>query len=149
MVEGLPTNPIILCVVVSVSRSYVTQFFEVDTDFKNVFMLKGFHIVCTLNHLFATPPFAYHTQKLIFGRDWHNSCYKISCISASIRDTEHLVGIGTTRVTKSAVFRLLSEIQRLLCACSIGNEPQNTLFFYFFNLMHCTPIWNVGSVTLC
>ncbi len=46
-VEGLPTTPIILCVVVSrscvtlwVSRSYVTRLFEVDTDFKNIFTLK-------------------------------------------------------------------------------------------------------------
>ncbi len=37
-VKGLPTTPIILCVVVS--RSYVTPLFEVDTDFKNVFTLK-------------------------------------------------------------------------------------------------------------
>ncbi len=42
-VEGFPTAPIILCtvVLVSVSRSYVTRLFEVDTDFKNVFTLKG------------------------------------------------------------------------------------------------------------
>ncbi len=39
-VERLPTTPIILCIVVSVSRSYVTRLFEVDTDFKNVFTLK-------------------------------------------------------------------------------------------------------------
>ncbi len=45
-VEGLPTTPIILCVVVSrsyvtlsVSKSYVTRLFKVDTDFKNVFTL--------------------------------------------------------------------------------------------------------------
>ncbi len=43
--EGLPTTPIILCVVVLVlvSRSYVTRLFEVDTDFKNVFKLKFFY----------------------------------------------------------------------------------------------------------
>ncbi len=50
-VEGLPTSPIILCVVVSVSRSYVTlslsrsyvtRLFAVDTDFKNAFTLKCF-----------------------------------------------------------------------------------------------------------
>ncbi len=49
-VRGIPTTPIILCNVVSVSRSYVTlsvsrsyvtRLFEVDTDFKNVFMLKS------------------------------------------------------------------------------------------------------------
>ncbi len=47
-VEGLPTTPVILCVVVSrsyvtlsVSRSYVIRLFEVDTDFKNVFTLKN------------------------------------------------------------------------------------------------------------
>ncbi len=36
------TIPIILCVVVSrsVSRSYVTRLFEVDTDFKNIFTFK-------------------------------------------------------------------------------------------------------------
>ncbi len=41
-VEGLPTTPIILCVVVLVLvwRSYVTRLFEVDTDFKNIFTLK-------------------------------------------------------------------------------------------------------------
>ncbi len=50
-VEGLPTTPIILCIVVSrwvsrsyvtlsLSRSYVTRLFEVDTNFKNVFTLK-------------------------------------------------------------------------------------------------------------
>ncbi len=46
-VEGLPTTQIILCVVVSrsyvtlsASKSYVTRLFKVDTDFKNVFMLK-------------------------------------------------------------------------------------------------------------
>ncbi len=39
-VGALPTTPIILCIVVSVSRSYVTQLFEVDIDFKNVFTLK-------------------------------------------------------------------------------------------------------------
>ncbi len=43
-VEALPTTPIILCVVVSVSVSYVTQLFEVDTDFKNVFTLKKISI---------------------------------------------------------------------------------------------------------
>ncbi len=41
-VEGLPPTPIILCVVVSVSRLYVTQLFEVETDFKNVFTLKTY-----------------------------------------------------------------------------------------------------------
>ncbi len=43
-VEGLPTTPIIFCVVVSVLvsvlRSYVKRLFEVDTDFKNIFTLK-------------------------------------------------------------------------------------------------------------
>ncbi len=49
-VGGLPTTPIILCVMVSrlvsrsyvtlsVSRSYVTRLFVMDTDFKNVFTL--------------------------------------------------------------------------------------------------------------
>ncbi len=49
-VEGLPTTLIILFVVVSgsrsyvtlsVSRSYVTRLFEVDTNFKNVFTLNS------------------------------------------------------------------------------------------------------------
>ncbi len=44
-VDGLPTTPIILCVVVSVSRlyitvsvsrSYVTRLFKVDTDLKRI-----------------------------------------------------------------------------------------------------------------
>ncbi len=57
-VEGLPTTPIILFVVVSVlvsrsyvtlsvSRSCVTGLFEVDIDFKNVFTLKlGMQMTC-------------------------------------------------------------------------------------------------------
>ncbi len=49
-VEGLPTTPIILCVVVSVpvSRSYVTRLFEVDTDFKNVLTLKMSFLIPSL-----------------------------------------------------------------------------------------------------
>ncbi len=39
--------------------------------------------------------------------------------------------LGATRVTKPAVSRLLSEIQRSLCTYSVGNEPQNTWFFLF------------------
>ncbi len=57
-----------------------------------------------------------------------------------------LVGVSTSPVTKPVVSRLLSEIQRSSYACSIGNEPQNTLFFY---LMHCTTMQRVSLVTLC
>ncbi len=44
------------------------------------------------------------------------------------------VGVGTTRVTKLAVSRLLSKIQHSFCTCSIGNEPQNILSFFFCRL---------------
>ncbi len=53
------------------------------------------------------------------------------------------------KVYEPAVSRLLSEIQRSLCACSIGNEPQNTLVFSFSNFKHCVPGQHVGKITLC
>ncbi len=48
--------------------------------------------------------------------------------------------VGTTRVTKSAVVWVLSEIHHLLCTCLIGNEPQNTLIFLFlrFDALHAS-----------
>ncbi len=58
------------------------------------------------------------------------------------------VGAGTTHATKPAVSRLQPEIECLSCACSIDNEPQNTLFFFIFSIdaLHvCTAI---GSITL-
>ncbi len=62
------------------------------------------------DHLIATDPHALH---LLCSPTTHkNSC---------------LVRVGTNCVTKPAVPRLLSEIQCSLCACSIGNEPQNML----------------------
>ncbi len=50
------------------------------------------------------------------------------------------VGVGITCVTKPAVSQLLSNIQCLLCVCSIGNELQNMLGFFFqFDALHiCT-----------
>ncbi len=62
-----------------------------------------------------------------------------------------LVEMSTTRVTKPAVSRLISEIQHLshACACSIGNELHNMLVFPFFDLMHWGPVRCIGSVTLC
>ncbi len=66
------------------------------------------------NHLVATGPHMLHLLHLPTTREnlclggWYNSCYKTSWNSASIRD------------------KLI-----LLCACLIGNEPQNTLVFSF------------------
>ncbi len=84
------------------------------------------------NHLVATGLRALHL--LHSPTAWKNSC---------------LVGVGTTCVTKLAVSRLLSEIQHSSRACSIGNEPQNTRVFSFFDSMHCAPVRRAGSVTLC
>ncbi len=36
-----------------------------------------------------------------------------------------------------------------MCFFTIGNEPQKTLFFSFFDSMHCAPVQRIGSVTLC
>ncbi len=47
------------------------------------------------------------------------------------------VGVGATYVTKSAVSQFLSEIELSFRTCLIGNDPQNTLLFFFFQLDIC------------
>ncbi len=71
----------------------------------------------------------------------------LHCLPTTHKDP-CLVRVGLTCVTKPAVSRLLFEIQHSLWACLIGNEPKNTLSF-FFNSMHRMPIQHVRSVTLC
>ncbi len=52
--------------------------------------------------------------------------------SPTARKNSCSLKVGTTCVMKLAISRLLSEIQRSSCACSIGNESRNTLVFSFF-----------------
>ncbi len=81
-------------------------------------------------------------NKQLFGIRSHSPRSRMPCSRTEVDAPLHqlhlpatsknsrLVGVGTTRVTKPAVSRLLSELQRLFA------QPQNTLFFLF--LIRCT-----------
>ncbi len=66
---------------------------------------------------------------------WESSTCATPLHSLTTRKNSCSVEVSTTCVTKTNVSQLLLDILRLSYSCSIGNEPQNTLFF--FDSMHC------------
>ncbi len=114
--------------------------------------------VCTVMDIntIVTPVEEYYRQSVLaLATSWksvENLSYAIQLFhSHTTCKNSCLVGIGTTRITKPAVypgFFLRYSIHCVLVRYLI-NRRIYWYFSFLFDLMHCVPVQHTGSISLC
>ncbi len=87
------------------------------------------------------PPFAYHSQELMFDKGRHNSYYKTCCISASIWGTTFIVHLF--EVMNHKICRFFFFWFNALCVymvCKLNSSVSPFVYSNFFVLPSCSSI---------